>query len=74
MLGQKASFRRFLSELTRQSVTTEADSAAAVRAFCKVTSRSELNTNPQAAAHYRELIRLFNNWMNHKPLHQETAR
>lgn len=72
MLGQKASFRRFLSDLMGMAVRDEKDAAKAVRTFCDVQSRRELNTNHQAADRYRALVRLFNRWMNNEPLDQES--
>ncbi|HHF3242434.1 TPA: hypothetical protein ACPJ2D_004474 [Vibrio alginolyticus] len=71
MLGQKASFRRFLSDLMGIAVRDEKDAANAVRTFCDVQSRRELNMNHQAADRYRALVRLFNRWMNNEPLDQE---
>lgn len=72
MLGQKASFRRFLSALMQRAIESEVAAAEAVREFCKVSSRRELNTNPQAADRYRDLVRRFNGWMNNEPLDQES--
>ncbi len=68
MIGQKPQFRRFLSMLMQRKVENEQAAAVAVREYCKVKSRRELNSNPAAADSYRELIRLFNRWMNNEPL------
>ncbi|MGY6452714.1 hypothetical protein ACXIVA_22705 [Vibrio parahaemolyticus] len=74
MLGQKPQFRRFLSQLLDVQVTDETEAANAVRAFCRIESRRQLNTNAEAADRYRQLICFFNDWMNNKPLQQENSR
>lgn len=74
MLGQRPRFREFLAALAGRSVENEQQAAGVVRQYCGVASRRELNTDPQAADHYRELIRQFNHWMNGGQFGQESSQ
>lgn len=72
MLGQRPRFQQFLSVLTDQPINTAEQAANAVRQYCMVASRKELNTNAAAGEKYQTLIRLFNHWMNGGALNQES--
>ncbi|HAS6087807.1 hypothetical protein [Vibrio parahaemolyticus] len=74
MLGQRPRFREFLAALLSRHVDSEHQAAVAVRDYCGIASRRELNTNRAAGDKYRHLIRLFNRWMNGEPIHQERSQ
>lgn len=42
------------------------EAALAVRAACQVGSRSEFDSNPEAAARWQDLLRRYVDWRNHR--------
>lgn len=57
-------FQGFLSVLANEPVGDEHEAAVVLRKECRIQSRSELNTDPEAGKRYYQLIRQFNDWMN----------
>lgn len=57
MLCSNSEFWRFLTERFRVSITNAEQAAGAVREICKVSSRAELDSNPDAASIFHEAIR-----------------
>lgn len=56
-------FRRFMKETGHAASMAMDDVVEAVREFCGVRSRADLNTNPAATERWRTLLREFNVWM-----------
>lgn len=59
---QDVDFRIWLTQTGRSIARNSEDAAAFVRLFCGVDSRSELDTNPEAAAEWQNLLRDFLTW------------
>lgn len=59
---QKEEFWMFLQEKQLARINGEEDAARYVRSFCKVESRSEIGTNPQARERWHFLLSAFNAW------------
>jgi hypothetical protein len=64
ILCGEGSFLAFLRERYQfYSIQDQADAATALRDQCAVQSRSELDSNPQAAAKFLELEREYKAWL-----------
>lgn len=61
ILCREPSFQRFLAERVPKLQTC--DPASVVRALCGVQSRSELNTNSEAAMKWKGLVLDYRGWM-----------
>lgn len=59
---QDADFRIWLTQSGRTVARNADDAAEFIRLLCGVDSRSDLNTNPAAAAIWQETLRDFNVW------------
>ncbi|MBW3517445.1 hypothetical protein KO537_22415 [Shewanella sp. NKUCC01_JLK] len=64
ILCQSERFRAFLSLIANREVTNADLAAVAVREYCGVSSRRELNTCKKAGDLYLALIQQFNDWAN----------
>jgi hypothetical protein len=57
-------FRRFLSERFKRTISGEDEAAALVRDICRVKSRRELDTDTAAASAFRGMRADYRNWMH----------
>lgn len=64
ILCNRKQFRAFLALVSEREITTADVAASAVRDYCGVSSRHELNTCTIAGGHYRDLVEQFNQWLN----------
>lgn len=64
ILCQREHFRQFLSLIANQEINNADLAAVAVREYCGVSSRRELNTCKKAGDLYLALIQQFNHWAN----------
>jgi hypothetical protein len=64
ILCQSERFRQFLSLTANRDIDSADLAAGAVREYCGVSSRRELNTCKKAGDLYLALIQQFNVWAN----------
>jgi hypothetical protein len=60
--GAEAPFQRFLSDCVKTPVATPEDAAQAIRKLCGITTRAQLNSDPQAIERWHRVLTWFGKW------------